>query len=112
MFYRKAKLLSAAGVLFQLGLELLPCVRDGLAYGINFTAIRLLPGGRRTPEVRLARWTTLNNLATALHAESTVEGAETTLVLQGIVHVMDVLGGNHKLSNVIIDNDVGRCKRS
>ena len=106
----KFKLLSAIWICLQLGWESIFSVRDGVAYGVNLTALSVLPGGRQSPEVRLARWTAVDDLATALHAESTVEGAETTLVLQGLAHVRDVLSGNHTLSNVVIDNDVGTGK--
>ena len=78
-----------------------------MAYGVNLTALSVLPGGRQSPEVRLARWAAVDDLATALHAESTVENLESTLVLQGLSHVKDVLGGNDTLSKVVIDHDVG-----
>ena len=100
--------MSAASILFQLVLEIYPFFRDHFAYGVNNTAIRLLPGGRKTPEVRLARWDALDRLASSLHNESTVENVETTAVVQSIAHVRDVLGGNHTLSNVVIDNAVGQ----
>ena len=95
------------GIFLQLAWESIFSVRDGVAYGVNLTALSVLPGGRQSSEVRLARWAAVDDEATALHAESTVENMESTLVLQGLSHVKDVLGGNHTLSNVIIDNDVG-----
>ena len=106
-FVGKFKLLSAIGIFLQLAWESIFSVRDGVAYGVNLTALSVLPGGRQSEEVRLARWAAVDDLATALHAESTVESLESTLVLQGLAHVRNVLGGNHTLSNVIIDDNVG-----
>ena len=103
----KLKFLSAIGIFLRLAWESIFSVKDGVAYGVNLTALSILPGRRHSPEVRLARWTAVDDLATTLHAESTVENLESNLVLQGLSHVRNVLGGNHTLSNVIIDNDVG-----